>query len=73
MLRIWKNKEYFTLRMEHRVGGPVARFPGEERLLLFRSDRAGAIGKIIFSSNPAKKKSTKHLQSLLESTTKLIH
>jgi len=55
----WKNEEYFTLRMEHRLGGPVARYPGEERLLLFRSDRAGAIGKIIFSSNPAKKKSTK--------------
>lgn len=41
---------FFTLRLEHRKGGTMARHPGEERLLLFRSDRAGAIAKIIFSS-----------------------
>ena len=37
-------------RLEHREGGTLARHPGEERFLLFRSDRAGAIAKIIFSS-----------------------
>eukprot|EP00521_Asterionellopsis_glacialis_P006075 CAMPEP_0195281326 /NCGR_PEP_ID=MMETSP0707-20130614/683_1 /TAXON_ID=33640 /ORGANISM="Asterionellopsis glacialis, Strain CCMP134" /LENGTH=720 /DNA_ID=CAMNT_0040340201 /DNA_START=51 /DNA_END=2210 /DNA_ORIENTATION=- len=67
----WRNKEYFTLRMEHRVGGPVARYPGEERLLLFRSDRAGAIAKIIFSSNSAKKKSTK--QEFSQSQAEFSH
>jgi inositol oxygenase len=39
----------FTLRLEHRQGGAVARHPGEERILLFRSDRPGAIAKVIYS------------------------
>mmetsp|Transcript_19896 Transcript_19896/g.29443 ORF Transcript_19896/g.29443 Transcript_19896/m.29443 type:complete len:657 (-) Transcript_19896:216-2186(-) len=42
--------EFFTLRMEHRVGGAMARHVGEERILLFRSDRAGAVAKVIYSS-----------------------
>lgn len=37
-------------RLEHRAGGTLAQHPGEERFLLFRSDRAGAIAKIVFSS-----------------------
>jgi ribosomal protein S18 acetylase RimI-like enzyme len=41
---------FFTLRLEHREGGNLARHFGEERFLLFRSDRAGAIAKVIFSS-----------------------
>lgn len=45
--------DFFTLRMEHREGGAMARHRGEERILLFRSDKAGAIAKIIFSSSPA--------------------
>mmetsp|Transcript_8513 Transcript_8513/g.20996 ORF Transcript_8513/g.20996 Transcript_8513/m.20996 type:complete len:783 (+) Transcript_8513:252-2600(+) len=44
--------KFFTLRMEHRQGGAVAKHVGEERFLLFRSDQAGAIAKVIFSSNP---------------------
>ena len=37
--------------MEHRrEGGTLAKYRGEERILLFRSDRAGAIAKIIYSS-----------------------
>lgn len=37
--------------MEHRrEGGALAKYRGEERILLFRSDRAGAIAKIIYSS-----------------------
>jgi GNAT superfamily N-acetyltransferase len=47
-----KSSLFFTLRMEHRRGGALARHDGEERVLLFRSDRAGAIAKIIFSSKP---------------------
>ena len=42
-----------TFRLEHRQGGLTAavatRGDEEQRLLLFRSDRAGAIAKIIFS------------------------
>ena len=44
--------EFFSLRLEHREGGALARHPGEERILLFRSDRPGAIAKIIYSSTP---------------------
>uniref|UniRef100_A0A7S0TB77 Inositol oxygenase n=1 Tax=Pseudo-nitzschia delicatissima TaxID=44447 RepID=A0A7S0TB77_9STRA len=43
---------FFTLRIEHRTGGALAKHAGEERVLLFRSDQAGAIAKIIFSSSP---------------------
>ena len=43
---------FFTLRMEHRTGGAIAKHVGEERILIFRSDQAGAIAKIIFSSVP---------------------
>ena len=44
----------FTLTLEHRKGGgALAQHIGEERILLFRSDRAGAIAKIIYSSNLA--------------------
>ncbi len=39
---------FFSLRLEHREGGALARHPGEERILLFRSDRPGAIAKIIY-------------------------
>jgi len=42
--------KFYTLRLEHRKGGPMAQFRGEERILLFRSDRPGAIAKIIYSS-----------------------
>jgi inositol oxygenase len=44
--------EFFTLRMEHRNGGTLATHDGEERVLRFRSDKAGAIAKVIFSSSP---------------------
>jgi ribosomal protein S18 acetylase RimI-like enzyme len=37
-------------RMEYRKGYPLAKHLGEERFLLFRSDRPGAIAKIVFSS-----------------------
>lgn len=49
--------DFFTFRLEHRAGGPTARYREEERILLFRSDRPGSIGKIIYSrssSNPQK-------------------
>lgn len=42
--------KFYTLRMEHRQGGPLVQHRGEERILLFRSDKAGAIAKIIYSS-----------------------
>lgn len=42
--------QFYTFRMEHRQGGPMSKFPGEERILLFRSDKNGAIAKIIYSS-----------------------
>lgn len=59
---LWKelfaaaSQECFTLRLEHWPDGShgnasLARFPGEERLVLFRSDRPGAIGKIVYSSS----------------------
>mmetsp|Transcript_22827 Transcript_22827/g.43048 ORF Transcript_22827/g.43048 Transcript_22827/m.43048 type:complete len:738 (-) Transcript_22827:300-2513(-) len=44
------SNKFHTLRLEHRTGGPMAQFRGEERILLFRSDRPGAIAKIIYSS-----------------------
>lgn len=38
------------MRMEHRrVTGPLAHYPGEERLLLFRPDVPGPIAKIVYS------------------------
>lgn len=45
--------DFFTFRMEHREGGVMAKHFGEERILIFRSDRPGAIAKIIYSSSPA--------------------
>jgi len=55
--RFFKNStSFFTLRLEHRKGGSVARSRDEERVLLFRSDRAGAIGKIIYSSAACNKR-----------------
>lgn len=45
------SSNFFTLRVEHRTGGTLAKHAGEERVLLFRSDKAGAIAKIIFSSS----------------------
>ena len=42
--------KFYTLRLEHREGGPLAKFRGEERILLFRSDCRAAIAKIIYSS-----------------------
>ena len=60
----YKPSECFTLRMEHRTGGTLAKHAGEERILLFRSDRAGAIAKIVFSSSPVRRddclSTTKH-------------
>lgn len=46
-----------TFRLEHREGGALAQHLGEERILLFASDRKGAIAKIIFSSTPATEES----------------
>ena len=46
------SSKFFTLRLEHRQGGTTAKHFGEERFLLFRSDQAGAIAKVIFSSSP---------------------
>jgi len=51
---------FYTLRLEHRRGGPLAQHRDEERILLFRSDRPGAIAKIIYSSElPEEGKSLK--------------
>ena len=64
-----KPPTFFTLRMEHRTGGAIAKHDGEERILIFRSDQAGAIAKIIFSSVPAHSdipSSTKDIQSSAE-------
>lgn len=47
----YSEQPFFTFRMEHREGGALAQHFGEERILLFRSDQRGAIGKIIYSSN----------------------
>ncbi len=56
------NGNFYTLRMEHREGGPLAKHRGEERILLFRSDRAGAIAKIIYSSElPENRSKTVHV------------
>lgn len=41
----------YTLRLEHRQGGVMALDEGEERILLFRNDRAGAIAKIVYTSS----------------------
>jgi len=43
------NGSLVRFRLEHRHGGATATHPGEERILLFRSDRKGSVGKIIFS------------------------
>lgn len=46
--------DFYTLRLEHRIDAGRnmdGQHYGEERLLLFRSDQAGAIAKIIFSSS----------------------
>jgi hypothetical protein len=48
----FSDEPFFTLRIEHRQGGALARHFGEERILLFRSDQRGAIGKVIYSSIP---------------------
>ena len=42
--------QFYTLRLEHREGGPLAKHRGEERILLFRSDQRASIAKIIYSS-----------------------
>jgi len=48
---------FFALRLEHREvrgGNNTARFgDGEERILLFRTDKPGAVGKIVYSSSPS--------------------
>ena len=51
--RDYSEEPFFTFRMEHREGGPMAQHYGEERILLFRSDQHGSIGKIVFSSSPS--------------------
>jgi len=56
--------QFYTFRMEHRQGGPMSKFRGEERILLFRSDRAGAIAKIIYSSEAPEEHDTKVPESL---------
>ena len=48
--RSFLHGSFFTLRIEHREGGAMAQHSGEERFLLFRSDEAGVIAKIVFSS-----------------------
>jgi ribosomal protein S18 acetylase RimI-like enzyme len=40
----------FTFRLTHQESGYAARTLGEEKILIFRSDRPGAIAKIVFSS-----------------------
>ncbi|KAL7465089.1 hypothetical protein ACHAXS_005416 [Conticribra weissflogii] len=45
------SNRFYTLRLEHRIGGPTASHRNEERILLFRSDKPGAIAKIIYSSS----------------------
>ena len=39
--------QFYTLRLEHREGGPLAKYRNEERILLFRSDQRACCGKII--------------------------
>lgn len=58
------NDQFFTFRLEHREGGVMARHAGEERILLFRSDRPGAIAKIIYSSTPPKPCKMSQLSSM---------
>lgn len=40
-------------RLEHRLGGEAARYINEERILVFVTGRAGAVGKVIFSQDSA--------------------
>lgn len=42
----------YTFRLVHQESGYAARSHGEEKILIFRSDRPGAIAKIVFSSLP---------------------
>lgn len=60
--------KFYTLRLEHRQGGAIAQFRGEERILLFRSDRPGAIAKIIYSSELFEEAGLSRKQSLEDST-----
>eukprot|EP00970_Alexandrium_tamarense_P015531 scaffold5203_cov195-Alexandrium_tamarense.AAC.1 len=50
---------FYTLRLEHRQGGPTAQHRGEERILLFRSDCRAAIAKIIYSSSEPSDETTR--------------
>mmetsp|Transcript_51579 Transcript_51579/g.62016 ORF Transcript_51579/g.62016 Transcript_51579/m.62016 type:complete len:659 (+) Transcript_51579:100-2076(+) len=51
--RFGDDENFFTLRMEHRSHpGPK----NEERILLFRSDKPGVVGKIVYTSSLPKKK-----------------
>ena len=53
-----RQSSHISFRLEHREGGAMATHPGEERILLFRSDQPGAIAKIIFSSSPPSQSSS---------------
>lgn len=55
----------YSLRLEHRGGGSMGN-PGEERILLFRSDHPGVIAKVIFSSCPASPKNISSLKKVDE-------
>lgn len=55
---------FYTLRLEHRQGGPAAQFQGEERILLFADARS--VGKIIFSSQLPESSATNRKPSLVD-------
>jgi ribosomal protein S18 acetylase RimI-like enzyme len=63
-----ENDHFFTFRMEHREAGAMAKHYGEERILIFRSDRPGAIAKIIYSSSPVDEDSEDEADSSGEAT-----
>ena len=62
---------FFTFRLEHREGGAMAQHRGEERILLFRSDRVGSIAKIIYSSTPAPTNKTSLVKNNVDEESEL--
>uniref|UniRef100_A0A7S2L9T4 Inositol oxygenase n=1 Tax=Leptocylindrus danicus TaxID=163516 RepID=A0A7S2L9T4_9STRA len=67
---------FYTLRLEHRDGGLAGcrSHKGEERFVLFRSDRPGAIAKVVFSlENESNKPNTNMMASTAKSVEGRIH
>lgn len=68
-----RDDEFYTFRLDHRQSGAMAKYIGEERILLFRNDRPGAIGKIIFSSTPPAPKHAKAEEDHMDMAQAKIH